>query len=150
MSDYILTGKFAILYTSESQDAAWVFQTQEEARSHAFSGEGRFELLEACEGQFEYDTRNGALSAPLDREVLETWETWEEKDLDHDGEWAVMRTLGGGFFCEMEGFEARFGLEGFLHGHKEAVEELLRLLEQEAGLEGLEAVRIIMGSDPIE
>ena len=68
-----ITGPFAILYTSASQDAAWVFQTEEEARSRAFSGEGRLELWEAVEGLFEYDCRNGSLAAPSDRELLEAW-----------------------------------------------------------------------------
>jgi hypothetical protein len=80
MSNPIITGKFAILYTSASSDAAWVFQTEEEARSHAFGGEGRFELWEALEGLFSYDCRNGALSAPMDRELLEAWEYFEEYD----------------------------------------------------------------------
>ncbi len=52
-----------------------------------------------------------------------------------------MRILGKWFFCGLEGAEARFGLEGFLKGSREAVEGLLRLLEEEAGLEGLEIVR---------
>ena len=29
MSSYVITGKFAILYTGPSSDAAWVFQTEE-------------------------------------------------------------------------------------------------------------------------
>ena len=82
MSNYIITGKFAILFTSPNSDAAWVFQTEEEARSHAFSGEGRFELWEACEGCFSYDTRNGSLAAPLDRELIECWEYFEEYEED--------------------------------------------------------------------
>lgn len=80
----IITGHYAILYTSASQDAAWVFQTEEEARNHAFSGEGRFELWEAVEGLFEYDCRNGSLAAPLDRELLEAWEYFEEYE-DFEG-----------------------------------------------------------------
>ena len=75
---YILTGKFAILFASTSSDAAWVFQTEEEARAHAFAGEGRFELWEGLSGDFEYDTRNGCLAAPRDRELLEAWEYFEE------------------------------------------------------------------------
>ena len=73
-----ITGKFAITFTNVSQDAAWVFQTEEEARSHAFSGEGRFELWEGLSGVFKYDTRNGCLAAPRDRELLEAWEYFEE------------------------------------------------------------------------
>ena len=73
-----ITGKFVITFTNASQDAAWVFQTEEEARSHAFAGEGRFELWEGLSGDFEYDTRNGMLSAPMDRELLEAWEYFEE------------------------------------------------------------------------
>ena len=75
---YTLTGKFAITFTKASQDAAWVFQTEEEARAHAFAGEGRFELWEGLSGEFKYDTRNGMLSAPMDRELLEAWEYYEE------------------------------------------------------------------------
>ena len=78
MSSYTITGKFAITFSNASQDAAWVFQTEEEARSHAFAGEGRFELWEAVEGLFEYDCRNGSLAAPLDRELVDCWEYLEE------------------------------------------------------------------------
>jgi hypothetical protein len=80
MSSYVITGKFAILYTSTSQDAAWVFASGAEARAHAFSGEGRFELWEAIGGEFSYDCRNGALSVPMDRELLESWEYFEEEE----------------------------------------------------------------------
>ena len=78
MTSYILTGKFAILFTSPNSDAAWVFQTEEEARSHGFAGEGRFELWVGISGEFEYDCRNGMLSAPMDRELIECWEYFEE------------------------------------------------------------------------
>ena len=135
-----ITGRFAITFTNPSQDAAWVFQTEEEARSHGFAVEGRFELWEACEGLFEYDTRNGSLAAPMDRELLDAWEYFEE--YEEDGEWAVRHTSSGMFFCGLEGAEARFSLDGFLKGPYEAVEGLLKLLEDEARIEGLEIVQV--------
>ena len=139
----IITGKFAILYTSASQDAAWVFQTEEEARSHGFAGEGRFELWEAVEGLFEYDTRNGSLGAPADRELLGCWEYFEEDFGAEDGEWAVRHMLTGKFYVGVEGPEVTFGLEGFWYGRKEVAEEILELLEGEGGIELLEVVQVI-------
>lgn len=77
-----ITGRFAILYTSPNSDAVWVFQTEEEARAHSFGGEGRFELWEGLSGDFEYDTRNGMLSAPKERELLDCWEYFEDYEIE--------------------------------------------------------------------
>ena len=134
-----ITGKFAITFTNASQDAAWVFQTEEEARSHAFSGEGRFELWEGLSGDFEYDTRNGALSAPMDRELLEAWEYYDE---DEGEEWAVRHTITGKFYVGIEGPEVIFGLDGPWKGRKEIAEEICDLLEGEAGIELLEVIQV--------
>ena len=134
-----ITGKFAIIFTSASSDAAWVFQTEEEARSHAFSGEGRFELWEGLSGEFKYDCRNGMLSAPMDRELLEAWEYFEEYE---EEEWAVRHTITGKFYVGIEGPEVIFGLDGPWKGRKEIAEEICDLLEGEAGIELLEVIQV--------
>ena len=86
----------------------------------------------------KHDPRNGCLAAPTDRELLESWEYYDEDER----EWAIRNPITGKFYVGIEGPEVIFGLDGFWKGRKEIAEEICDLLEGEAGIELLEVVKI--------
>ena len=81
-----MRGRFAVVYEGKNVDAAWVFDTLEEALSLQFGGEGWFEVWEAEEGVFERNPASGALWAPARRRLIKEWSYFDEEDWEEDWE----------------------------------------------------------------
>lgn len=78
---------FAVVYEGQTGDAAWVFDTLEEALGLQFGGEGWFEVWEAeGEGVFERDPASGALWAPARRRLIKEWSYFDEEYREEDWE----------------------------------------------------------------